>query len=55
MIDVIQFLNDVLECYSLFIEWLFRYSIEGIPVGYFILACMVFSLIGYYLVRRFLK
>lgn len=52
---MVEFFNDCLQCYQLFINWLFSFSLSGIPVGYFILACMVFSLIGYYLVRRILK
>ena len=52
---MVEFFNDCLQCYQMFIQWLFTFSLNGIPVGYFILACMVFSLVAYYFVGRFLK
>lgn len=51
---MVEFFNDMLACYKLFVNWLFSYKIGGFSAGVFILACMVFSIIGYYLVRRFL-
>ena len=47
---MVEFLNDSIHCYKLFIEFLFRFSLSGIPVGFIIMACIVMSLIIHYLI-----
>lgn len=50
--DMVQFFNDILVCYKMYVEWLFIYKIAGIGVGYIILACLVLGIIEHMLIGR---
>lgn len=47
--SVVDFFNSCVSCYKLFIDWLFTYSISGIPVGYIFLACLLFEFFVFYI------
>lgn len=49
---MVQFLNDILTCYKMYVEWLFTYKIAGIAVGYIILACLVMGVIEHFIIGR---
>lgn len=46
---LLDFFNECLDVYGMFVEFLFTYSLSGIPVGFIILACLVFSAIVFYI------
>lgn len=46
---MVEFLNECIHCYRLFIDFLFRFTLSGVPVGYILLACILMSLIIHYM------
>lgn len=48
---MIDFLNDVLDVYKMYIDFLFSYSLSGIPVGYIFIACVALELIIYFILH----
>lgn len=46
---MVDFFNELIGCYRLFVQFLFSYSFSGIPVGFIILACMIFMIVVYYI------
>lgn len=46
---MLDFFNEILSCFGIFINFLFFYTLSGIPVGYIILSCIVFMVIVDYI------
>lgn len=49
---MVDFLNGIIACYKLFVDWLFSYKISGVQIGFILLACLVLGIIEHYLVGR---
>ncbi len=47
---MIEFFNECIQIYKRYIEFLFRFSLSGIPVGYILMACIIMLLIYHYLI-----
>lgn len=46
---VTAFFNELLQCYQMFVAFLFSYTLSGIPVGYLIAACCILAAIVRYI------
>ncbi len=39
----------MIEVYGMFINWLFTFKLSGVPVGFILMACIVFLVIVSYI------
>lgn len=46
---MLDFLNEILQCYKLLVDFLFVYKLAGVPVGYIIAACFIFVIVVRYI------
>lgn len=49
---MVDFFNDALSAYKLYVDWLFTFKLSGISVGYIILALIVFGIVFHYILGR---
>lgn len=46
---ILDFFSSLISCFAEWINFLFRYSIGGIPLGVYIVSCLVFIVIVHYI------
>lgn len=46
---MVDFFNEIIRCYGMVVEFLFTYTLSGVPVGYLIAACLIFMIVVRYI------
>lgn len=48
---MLDFVNEMISCYGLFVDWLFSYAIGGIPVAFIMIAGILFMTVVNYILK----
>lgn len=48
---MLDFFNEVLDLYTLYVNFLFSYKLASVPVGYILIACIALRLIVYFILH----